>query len=182
MRGAHSLPRSGRHYWEIQYVHPPSLRGKKLEGSFMTGLFCNLRTSYDWNSGISHFWGIGNGKWRRKEAQAVLIEGGSVRSLDDDHEYDLEDEILNEEGVVHGHVCEGFTLCSLLLSISYICTSISTNALSIHSSLCTVFIISLSAIAAIYLYACHISVCTSIYPLSFSIYTLYLSSTSFGYI
>lgn len=85
-------------------MHPPNLPGKPLEGTFLTGLFSNKRQGYDWNSGISHFWGIGNGRWRRKDSQAVVIEGGSVRSLDDDFEYDLQDEILNDEGVVHGHV------------------------------------------------------------------------------
>jgi hypothetical protein len=88
----------------------------------MTGLFSNLRTNYDWNSGISHFWGISNGKWRRKDAQAVVIEGGSVRNMDFDHEYDLEDEILNAEGVVHGHVIKTYNIFLYILHIrTYIC-------------------------------------------------------------
>lgn len=68
----------------------------------MTGLVSNRRKGYDWNSGIGDFWGISSGRWRRNVAEAVVIEGGRVRTLDDEDDFDLEDEVLNASGVVHG--------------------------------------------------------------------------------
>jgi len=102
VRGKDPLPRSGRHYWEVQYLHHGTKHGKSLEGVFMTGLVSNRRKGYDWNSGIGDFWGIVSGPWRRKTAAAVVIEGGRVRTLDDEEEFDLEDQVLNASGVVHG--------------------------------------------------------------------------------
>jgi uncharacterized membrane protein YgcG len=69
---------------------------------FMTGLVSNHRRGYDWNSGIGDFWGLANGRWRRNTAEAVVIEGGRVRTLDDEDDFDLEDDVLNASNVVYG--------------------------------------------------------------------------------
>jgi hypothetical protein len=52
-------------------------------------------------AGIRNLWGVSSGKWRRKESAAVLICNGRVRDLSFE-EFDLEDEVLNASGVVHG--------------------------------------------------------------------------------
>jgi len=102
VRGVDALPRAGRHYWEVRYVQANVPRGKKMEGTFMTGLFSSARDKFEWASGIDHFWGIVGGRWRRNTTTAAVVEGGRVRDLELEDDYDLDDEVLNAAGVVHG--------------------------------------------------------------------------------
>ena len=116
VRCVDSLPRSGRHYWEAMYTQGPTRRrGDPLTGVFMTGVVSNARLSFEWNSGIRHFWGVGSGRWRsdrRGKARAqrgVIVESGWVRNCDGLSEWDEEegayddDDVLNASGAVYGH-------------------------------------------------------------------------------
>lgn len=101
------------------YTHGPTRRrGAPLTGVFMTGIVSNTRLSFEWNSGIRHFWGLGSGRWRsdrRGKARAqrgVIVEGGGVRDCnglgewdEEEGEYDDDDDddVLNASGVVYGH-------------------------------------------------------------------------------
>jgi hypothetical protein len=108
VRGVHPLPRSGRHYWEVLYAQggPGRLRGAALEGTVMTGVCNNQRAQFEWNSGVSDFWGLASGPWRRREAEAAVLLGGAVMDLevygDRNGDLDFEAEVLNASGVVHG--------------------------------------------------------------------------------
>lgn len=106
VRGVHPLPRSGRHYWEVLYALAGDelARGSPLEGTILTGLCNNQRQLFEWNSGISDFWGLSSGPWRRRGADAVVILGGEVVDLKlyGEDDFDFEEEVLNASGVVHG--------------------------------------------------------------------------------